>query len=208
MPTPSSKNATAIESLDPSGNGLRAEFQWKEDRFEHQLFAVTATEIIPLLISVEGDSSDFWPCSPPLKEFSESYIQSDENQGTVRLLIGAAGSTHWAASVDVAGENAKDKPTLIFDIACRLKTEPKWLGSTYKLQVAQDVMLSLLKADIRTSNGIYRVQATMPREHAGLNETQVHVSGESGNISIYPELHTELTLPATVRWRYEVSRLG
>ena len=62
--------------------------------------------------------------SPPLVELSAINLQG----GPALLAVGLAGRSHFSASVRPHPERAD---TLLFEIACRVKERPSWLGSTY-----------------------------------------------------------------------------
>lgn len=121
------------ESLDArgtDGNVLRVEFRWLGDRFGHVLSAVdSAGQSQPLLESLEGTPADVWPPSPPLQNLHRETLPDGR---TALLLVGAAGRSHWSASIEAARGEAK----LLFDIACRHGTASGWLGSRYIARAA------------------------------------------------------------------------
>ena len=98
-------------------------FRWCGDRWRHTVTFACET----LAESVEGtaDGDDArWPVSPPLVELSAIDLQG----GPAILAVGLAGRSHFSASVRPHPERAD---TLLFEIACRVKERPSWLGSTY-----------------------------------------------------------------------------
>lgn len=103
--------------------GTAVVFRWCSDRWRHTVtFAGTS-----LAESVEGttDGGDArWPVSPPLVELSAIDLLG----GPALLAVGLAGRSHFSASVRPHPERAD---TLLFEIACRVKERPSWLGSTY-----------------------------------------------------------------------------
>ena len=115
------------ESLDATGSDgsiLRVEFLWRSDRFGHVISAVIRGHPIVLLESFEGTPADDWPPSPPLQSLHRELLPDGR---TALLLVGAAGRSHWSASVEAAPR----EPRLIFDIACRHDGIGAWLGSKY-----------------------------------------------------------------------------
>lgn len=116
----------ALAAVDASGSTLRIEFLWRGDRFAQTILLVKASgERIPLLESVEGSPAEEWPPSPPLQSV---HVEELAGGRRVALLVGAAGRSHWSASVEAVPGEA----VLIFDIACRHSESAKWLGSTYR----------------------------------------------------------------------------
>lgn len=78
-----------------------------------------------LLESLEGQSGDIWPGSPPLQQL---LIESRAEAGHVALLVGMAGRSHWSLSV----EPLADRIGFRFDAACRLSGPPEWLGHAWR----------------------------------------------------------------------------
>ena len=98
-------------------------FRWRGDRWRHTVTFAGES----LAESVEGtaDGGDArWPVSPPLVELTAINLQG----GPALLAVGLAGRSHFSASVRPHPERAD---TLLFEIACRVKERPSWLGSTY-----------------------------------------------------------------------------
>lgn len=103
--------------------GIAVVFRWCSDRWRHTVTFAGES----LAESVEGtaDGGDArWPVSPPLVELSAIDLQG----GPALLAVGLAGRSHFSASVRPHPERAD---TLLFEIACRVKERPSWLGSTY-----------------------------------------------------------------------------
>src|ERR1051326_2095918 len=95
----------AIEAVGSNGVGLRIEFIWRDDRYRHTVSLIDRDRAsIPLLESIEGNSEDDWPSSPPLQTLSVERLSDGRS---VALLVGMAGGSHWSASVEpVAGQAA------------------------------------------------------------------------------------------------------
>jgi len=110
-----------IETPACDAGALRVEFLHSADRYSHRILLVEAGAATLLLTSQEGTAEDYWPPSPPLQQLSIE----DRGPLQVALAVGMAGSSHWSMSVETAPGR------LLFDIACRRREEPLWLGSRY-----------------------------------------------------------------------------
>jgi hypothetical protein len=132
-----------LTALDEHGHGLVVRFYWLGDRYGHSIDAVDGSAIRPLLESLEGNSHDNWPASPPLQNISTSSVESDSEHGHVAMLVGAAGTSHWSMCVsardrcDLSRDANLNQSELIFDVACRLKESPVWLGTSYRAIAGQ-----------------------------------------------------------------------
>jgi hypothetical protein len=105
----------------PDG-GLHVAFVWQGDRFAHEFVWDNGLRVP----SVEGSAEQAWPPSPPLQQLSIERI----GDADAILGVGAAGQSHWSISVEVTQEH--ERYALKFDLACRFKLAPEWLGSTYR----------------------------------------------------------------------------
>ena len=121
------------------------DFAWvaekQGDRFQQHLSMRTKEgQAVRLFGTVEGDAETRWPPSPPVQDLSL------EKAGPSHFFlagVGMAGDSHWSISVSRAEleptsgllEEPIDLPGaavgLDFDVACRVKQSPVWLGSTY-----------------------------------------------------------------------------
>ncbi|MDG2219898.1 MAG: hypothetical protein P8L85_00860 [Rubripirellula sp.] len=112
----------SIQSLD---GRLRIEFRWEQDRYRQYL----SLNGVPVGNSLEGDSDEAWPLSPPIQQLS---IETINDQPTA-LAVGAAGRGHWSLS----GEPDPNCHSAIqFELACRSQESAHFLGSTYELAAA------------------------------------------------------------------------
>jgi hypothetical protein len=127
------------------GIQLRLDFVERGDRLGHRIALVSTTgESTLLLESLEGNSADNWPPSPPLQSVS---IEERGLGERVALLLGMAGNSHWSASIVVPA----NQPKLIFDVACRHRAMPTWMGSQYepghgldhRIEITGDFAMSL-----------------------------------------------------------------
>jgi hypothetical protein len=179
-------SATMIESIDAYGHGLRVAFERRGDRMGHVIAAVTSRgssneTVMPLLASIEGDSSQLWPPSAPLQSLSiERRIASE-----VALLVGMAGKSHWSASVEaIEGERRIE-----FDLACRVGGTAERLGSRYRwLCEVNQITGSSCLLDCRIGKGRLRI----------LPEMSIAASRE-GQLTIDPG---ELKGRGPARWQY------
>lgn len=126
------------ETLEAAGSGgalLRVEFLWRGDRYGHVISAADdAGELQPLLESLEGTPADDWPPSPPLQSLHRETLPEGR---AALLLVGAAGRSHWSASVEVRNAG------LSFDIACRYSDAGTWLGCRYRTHPVAKSRLSI-----------------------------------------------------------------
>ncbi|TWU43908.1 hypothetical protein Q31b_14400 [Novipirellula aureliae] len=109
-------------NLASQDGSIQVCFRWHQDRYQHHFG--TAAEM-PLMTSIEDNGGLAWPCSPPIQQLSLEAIPL----GDALLGVGGAGTSHWSISVHhVASAN---QPTLQFELACRYKIAPGFLGSRY-----------------------------------------------------------------------------
>jgi len=131
----------ALEAVGLGGALLRVEFVWRGDRYGHVIAAADAAgQLQPLLESLEGTPTDDFPPSPPLQNLHRETLPDGR---AALLLVGAAGRSHWSASI----EAASGAPQLIFDIACRRGGEGGWLGCRYLAMGGAKSPLSLESDD-------------------------------------------------------------
>ncbi len=163
-----------------AGDRLQLRFARCGDRWEHAVEFREAGRTVWQLNSVEGTADDVWPASPP---FQSLEMHSHPDGRTFALLVGMAGASHWSASI----ETDPIRERIIFDVACRIKTEPKSLGSSYAV-----------------SNPVER-----PRIEAIALE-----STPSGSQAVVETIGQQIILcmadlsgplPRTVRWKYAIS---
>src|SRR5262245_61442427 len=113
-----------LEAAGRYGESLRVEFLWRGDRYGHVISAADdAGDFVPLLESLEGTPADDFPPSPPLQNLHRETLPGGR---PALLLVGAAGRSHWSASVE-----AQDAG-LSFDFACRHSGPASWLGCRYR----------------------------------------------------------------------------
>lgn len=160
LPSPDTKQAT-----------LLLEFTMRKDRFSTGVRWEETDNV--LLASIEGVASGTdnanWPRSAPLQE----VVPQSDAEGDYLAGIGRAGKSTWSVIVrPLAGRLGFD-----FDFACRVKEEPVWLGSMYR--VASETPLRIESED-------------------------TEISQEDDEWSLIPTDRTPASLPSTIRWRYQL----
>lgn len=116
----------SLLAVDANGNGIELCFEWTSDRYSHAIYEVRSGIRGEVLCrSVESDSLQLWPASPPIQQLS---IEAIEDRPTA-LGVGATGSGHWSISVQAAEQGGK--LGLLFDVALRPKDTVEECGSTY-----------------------------------------------------------------------------
>ncbi len=164
------------------GAGWQLVFERHEDRIAHRIEVQTAGGWRTLIESVEGTASAWWPSSPPL----QSLHVETRSTGSVALLVGMAGRSHWSASVEIADGGAE----AVFDVACRTPVTPDWLGSRYRTcgeATGADNLIGVGRHEVRF--------------HALEQESPCFVRAAQNEIEICA-VPTADRWPQTVRWRY------
>ncbi len=112
------------EPLHLSGESLGdLFFSWNGDRYHHKwAFPDSACHIE----SIESDSSQMWPVSPPLQQIHQ---QSFGDGREVVFGVGMSGRGHWSVSFTLVPE----LKSWIVELACRSPVEPEQLMSSYAL---------------------------------------------------------------------------
>ncbi len=175
----------AHDTVLTSGD-VQLRFSWRGDRYHHALFLGAGGAETALLESVEGTPLDRWPPSPPLQS-----LHQEQRPGGVQvaLLVGMAGSSHWSAAIELCAGGG-----VTFDVACRVRSEPESLGNLYRLGpgVKWDENSAALTA------GAARCRVAC---HANDGAATKVTTPSAGLLGFQPTW-SQLTFPATVRWRY------
>lgn len=117
--------ADVVLTLDD--DSLQVRFVWQGDRFVHSILCqdqVTAR-------SVDGDSQQAWPPSPPIQQLSLEHLGGQD----VILGVGAAGKSHWSVCVEPVTDS-QGRSALKFDWACRSSQALADLGTEYRIAEA------------------------------------------------------------------------
>lgn len=193
-----------IDAVDARGAGIRVVFDWRGDRYGHAIFGVFKSEMVHLLNSVEGDEHAPWPPSPPLQQFQR---HEHPPSAAALLLTGMAGRSHWSASLTTESDMRWARTQ--FEIACRYRERPNWLGVTYRvaegIAVAQNpergsVILSTV------SNGLQYELHALPIPVSIATEwiptSSVTWSGNSLQIAAVQTPH--MSTDSNTRWAYSL----
>ena len=166
-----------LYAVDQQGVGLGVCFRWCEDRFVHEITRHLADgESSKCLRSVEGDSQDAWPLSPPLQQIH--YQEVSPGQRCI-FAVGMAGTSHWSLVVEAVPQSRR----LEFDVACRMSVVPTFLGSTYRPANLEDPSLGP------------KIIAMPPQVDAN----------QGAQISqVTTVLPMNVDFPVTARWKYSV----
>lgn len=170
---------------------LRVEFTRQGDRIGHCVLVLVGGEWQEVLRSVEGTSDQDWPLSPPLKDL---HFESRDGGVQLALLVGMAGKSHWSASIELDAIAQR----LTFDVACRVRSAPDWLGSAYQLPAAQG---------ISTDNQLQLAPGWSLRGEPLDSLAAPRFSTTDGDTRWLLRAPTmaSLKFPQTIRWRYSIS---
>lgn len=173
--------AQAIE-----GGGLRIEFRRSGDRFGHAIVSTRGAAAAEVLSSIEGPVDQVWPASPPLQEL---HIEDRPGNVKVALLVGMAGTSHWSlsCSLDPASSSAT------FDVACRAREQPIWLGSSY-----YPATTAVIEADT--------VTIALPEEHGCWHVRSEHPLETDADCVRIAAPYPAANWPRTICWKYHVRR--
>ena len=177
-----------VQTASSQGATLRVLFQRSGDRWTHEVQLQSGAELIRLCAAREGGEQDRWPPSAVIQEV---LPQSTEAGWSVAGL-GMAGKSHWslvvAPLVDTVGVE--------FDVACRVKELPDWLGATYELAGAMGIEST--QRGCRWPAGAGWVQFEPQAE------TELQFSVDRKRITVRP---AKLAggQPETIRWKYRIS---
>jgi hypothetical protein len=172
-----------------NGGGWQLVFERHDDRIRHRIEVPAAGGWRTLIESVEGTASAWWPPSPPLQSL---HVES-RSTGSVALLVGMAGRSHWSASVEIAGDGEE----AVFDFACRAPAAPDWLGCRYRAEAQQPV--DAAQETLCVGRHAVRFRGLEPQPLRIARDVQ-------GGIEICA-VPTSGRWPQTVRWRY-AARVG
>ncbi|MDP1561416.1 MAG: hypothetical protein Q8M16_08475 [Pirellulaceae bacterium] len=204
---------------------LEARFEWRKDRFAHQVVMVTAATEHLCVQSVEGNDQEDFPPSPPLQDMSvEQRVGSQ-----VALGVGMAGSAMWSLSVEAQA----DEGGLLFDWACQTRGARIWPRNCYFLSgddrgansAPAEVLLYRWKGPsgvpVEVVLTLVQTTATLPlgyriaNQDAGvLTNTPVAMNDSTGGSVLEVEgqpADREPTVPksGTLRWQYRIAlRMG
>jgi hypothetical protein len=183
------ETAAVIELPLPRGGALRVSCRKQGDQFAHMV-GVGDSEVFR---SVNEDRPTAWPISPPWQEL---HIHEEPGGQMVLLLVGRAGASHW--SMSVSADEARR--AIVFDVACRVRSRPEFLGSSYQLLSPQASAISYGTGGIQLTSAIEDIPAVV-----------IQPLPIDGELSTLVELRDKLIVirpgavaqpPATIRWKY------
>ena len=167
----------SVASVD--GHSLTVTFQFVNGRFRQLISLSDAHGVVhdQWEDAIESADSD-WPSSPPIQQLSLESI----NDRPTLLGVGQAGKSHWSISVEQ--DDTSEKKALRFDLACRTRSLPLWLGSTYeRLAMPPSAKQSLvMRSENGTQSDANALAIRCDLTHAG-----------------------EARYPATFRWSYWIA---
>ncbi len=134
-------------SVSSQDGRLIVEFVWNGDRFSQQF----RLDRVVVGSSIEGDSHQSWPISPPIQQLSLEVI----NGQSMVLGVGGAGRSHWSIS---ASPCRQDPAAIRFDLACRCKEAAEFLGSSYR--IAPALTLSVIDGQLQKKGDVSIVEAS------------------------------------------------
>jgi hypothetical protein len=107
-------------------------FERKTDRWWHRLIVEQAGLETAILQSVEGDSSQNWPPSPPLQDLAQQLLTDGS---TAILGVGKAGKSHWSASFSKQQSTQPIRNRWLVEFACLCPPDasPPTLCTTYEI---------------------------------------------------------------------------
>jgi hypothetical protein len=188
-----------IISQPLNGVSFGLEFTSQADRFGHQVFARSDSWESDLVLynSIEGDEHSNWPPSPPLQDVHQQVIGDQ----AVVMAVGMAGASHWSAACSLR-ENDQ-RIGFHFDIACRIKNEPDWLGSTYLRpnNEAESKHPNSALSDFDVQVLAIEVDGSAAKISEGGQQLVITAGPESGEEK--PQIAGSLKSPSrTIRWQY------
>ncbi|MEZ6069226.1 MAG: hypothetical protein R3C10_02920 [Pirellulales bacterium] len=179
-----------------SAGGMRVDFSRAGDRYAHAIYLVDGDAEICVLESVEGDSSDVWPPSPPLQALE---FEKWTDGGRLALLVGMAGRNHWSVSAELDPQLDQ----VVCDVACRLQedpSEPGNLRSSYRVHGTMELDASNHLVLVHVPEGGCELRVE-PVEAAPVDFA---IAGDHLVLSPRPEGNG---LPRTARWKYVIRRV-
>jgi hypothetical protein len=103
---PNAKSSVANDELSIRVGRVRLTHQFQQDRFGHAIWLEGVA--VPLLTSIEGDSTMDWPPSLPLQEIVQHV---DAATGAICLLgVGGAGRSHFSSCIATGETVLSDAP--------------------------------------------------------------------------------------------------
>jgi hypothetical protein len=186
-------NAQREQSIE--GGGLRVRFEFRVDRFAHEIGLVDDASWTPVFQSVDPPAAEDWPCSPPLQTL---HIEERADGNRIAFLVGMAGQSHWSLSAEL---DAK-MPRLTFDVACRLSSKSiGTLGSDYRSMWPSGGRQGSTARFRSNDRPLDDLVITADERRVATN-LEITLDGAR----ITPVMVPDLDSSRTIRWRYMISR--
>jgi hypothetical protein len=171
-----------------AARGWRVNFAWQGDRFAHQVQGLLGGQWVHLLQSLEDSAAGDWPPAPPLQS---GQLEARAGPSPVALLVGMAGKSHWSLAVQVVESGA-----LLFDVACRVREPPGFLGSIYTLPPRVTAERPGDGHAMRLAGRGGAVELAPANQDGAC-----HVTAAGNRITVVARAAPR-SVPATIRWRY------
>jgi hypothetical protein len=173
---------------------LQISFERRQDRFCHAIEVLNEVGTLePWLASIEGTEHQLWPASPVLQTL---HVEDRGGGAQVALLVGMAGRSHWSMSVEVH----REREELLFDVACRTRENPEFLGSTYDV-VEQRLTTRQTAGQLQLARG----DNWLELDGGGAPGASTLDWSSTGRITIVASADP-VSGPTTHRWRYSFHR--
>lgn len=177
-----SKPQITNESVKLEGGELGdLSFDWKDDRYQHSWNLPDAK-----VCSVESDSLQLWPVSPPLQQIHQ---QSFGDGREVIFGVGMSGRGHWSASYTLI----PDLKCWIVELACRAPIVAEALASTYTSESGWTSVEPGRFVANNTTQQKFEIEAIEPGSIAIGNDLQLVIQPK--------ELSQE---PGTTQWAFRL----
>lgn len=178
-----------LDAVDARRWGVRAAFLRVAPRVAHRIALVRDSGVEWVLSSVEGDSRQAFPPSPPLQQLATETFSGGR---TAALLLGMAGRSHWS----VSAESHPPDRRIRFDVACRARVvDRQSLHSVYQMLSPWQLSADAMVAELCGPGYCLRCMASPDAECPTL------LSVEEDRLVIGP---AQLGDSSTHRWRYEM----
>lgn len=155
-----------------------------DDRFETELLLCSANDSQVVCRSKEGEADQPWPSHGPLQE----VVKQSGDAGPFLAGVGRCGKSHWSVIIAAISQGNG----IEFDFACRVKSDPEWLGSTYQL-TSGGTFVTLDSGQIGIEIGDQTVLLAA-------DATSISVSGD--DVVQFRASSEKQGLPYTARWKY------
>ncbi|MEM9644444.1 MAG: hypothetical protein AAF989_05585 [Planctomycetota bacterium] len=132
--------------LVSSDGRLKVCFRYQDDRYVHEI----SVDGIRAAASLDGDSDQDWPPSPPLQQLSLENLDGRD----VILGVGAAGKSHFSLAVEPTPE-AEGVSGLHFEWACRTtQSDPDLMASYTDVSSGLQIVAQSSAAATEKESGI------------------------------------------------------